>query len=818
MPTTRRGEALRQQQGDEGNITLTEEEIVAERGHADEAASAGSRSTEPAPHFTQDFISTLIETITRAQVEANRSLVNTLMGSGGDFRASTPVGPPPFSNATGGGTAVAAPPPCSDANFVKCTARFDGTSPDAEVLEAFLDAVEIYKECAAVSDEHALRGLPMLLEGEAAVWWRGVKASVTTWADATARLRATYGVAQPAHLILREIFAREQQEERAESFICRVRALIARLPYNIDQTLQTDICYGLLHRRVVKRVPRDSVRGLDDLLHKARIAEDTYKASKVNFDKVRNNNSTEIPVASTTDRVLTQSSSATTDATSSRCNNRSRPRCSFCKLFGHVSDECRNRERANSKNINTTPREVRCYGCGKQGVRLGGGDLFFFHSVYIVGGGGGSKCDICAKPTSKSEGKTSFNNVDVDFCPYNSDVEDNNLDIDSCVNITNVSTYDNHPMVNVSVMGRSGVAIVDTGATHSIASPLLHRILVGSGIQFNKTKRFVRLADGTQGWRDLLSAEIEVIIVGRRVKCQFLVLPGSNIRTLLGVDFLTRAGMVLDVARRTWSFSDSPEHCYDFVRSYTLDLDDSPDAGLLHTAAYDSLALRPDEGCKLTPEQRRTLNEFIEGRAPQFARDGHSPAYLTFGRELRTPTDSAIDMRAVIDNDNFVPSITPYLKKIATTLDEARDVHEKAQAVQKENADQKRRPPPNYKVGDLVLLKTQGPNDAGRGQSAKFIPRRDGPYKIGKIISSTTYGLESLQTGRDVGKYHVSHLTPFAGQVELPVREKRKRGRPRSNRNESAFDALIGWFIRAGQSKRRTRTRFVFVQRKVNSY
>ncbi|XP_050559306.1 uncharacterized protein LOC126912218 [Spodoptera frugiperda] len=598
MPTTRRGEAA-----------LTEEEIVAERGHADEAASAGSRSTEPAPHFTQDFISTLIETITRAQVEANRSLVNTLMGSGGDFRASTPVGPPPSSNATGGGTAVAAPP-CSEANFVKCTARFDGTSPDAEVLEAFLDAVEIYKECAAVSDEHALRGLPMLLEGEAAVWWRGVKASVTTWADATARLRATYGVAQPAHLILREIFAKEQQEERAETFICRVRALIARLPYTLDQTLQTDICYGLLHRRVVKRVPRDSVRGLDDLLHKARIAEDTYKASKVNSDNVRNNNSTDTSVASTTDRVLTQSSSATTGATSSRCNNRSRPRCSFCKLFGHVSDECRNREKGNiSKNNDNTTKEVRCYGCGKQGVVR-------------------SKCDVCVNTTPKSDDKISFNKVDVDFCMNNVDVSNNSrsytsrVDTDSCVSITSayLSTRDDHPMVNISVEGRRGVAVVDTGATHSIASPLLHRILVNSGVRFTETRRFVRLADGTQGWRNLLSAETEVIIVGRRVRCQFLVLPGRNTRTLLGLDFLTRAGMVIDVARRTWSFSDSPERRYDFVSNYTLGSSNSVVAGLLHTASADDPAPRPREG-KFTPARRRTPNAFIEDSAPRAARD-----------------------------------------------------------------------------------------------------------------------------------------------------------------------------------------------------
>uniref|UniRef100_A0A2H1WDL2 SFRICE_036432 n=1 Tax=Spodoptera frugiperda TaxID=7108 RepID=A0A2H1WDL2_SPOFR len=148
-------------------------------------------------------------------------------------------------------------------------------------------------------------------------------------------------------------------------------------------------------------------------------------------------------------------------------------------------------------------------------------------------------------------------------------------------------------MVNISVAGRRGVAVVDTGATHTIASPLLHRILVNSGVRFTETRRFVRLADGTQGWRNLLSAETDVIIVGRRVRCQFLVLPGRNVRTLLGVDFLTRAGMVIDVARRTWSFSDSPERRYNFV--YTLGSSNSAEAGLLHAASADDPAQRPRE-------------------------------------------------------------------------------------------------------------------------------------------------------------------------------------------------------------------------------
>ncbi|XP_050559975.1 activity-regulated cytoskeleton associated protein 2-like [Spodoptera frugiperda] len=69
-------------------------------------------------------------------------------------------------------------------NFAKCTARFTGTSQEPEVLETFIDAVQVYKECADVSDDHALRGLPMLLEGDATVWRRGTRNNVATWKDA----------------------------------------------------------------------------------------------------------------------------------------------------------------------------------------------------------------------------------------------------------------------------------------------------------------------------------------------------------------------------------------------------------------------------------------------------------------------------------------------------------------------------------------------------------------------------------------------------------------------------------------------------------
>ncbi|GBP03819.1 Activity-regulated cytoskeleton associated protein 2 [Eumeta japonica] len=105
------------------------------------------------------------------------------------------------------GSAALGSPFCSAASarsgsFAKCTARFDGSASDPDVLETFLDAIEVYKECLNINDEHALRGLPILLTGNAAVWWRGIKSTVSTWPDAVYKLRSMYGVPRPAHKIL----------------------------------------------------------------------------------------------------------------------------------------------------------------------------------------------------------------------------------------------------------------------------------------------------------------------------------------------------------------------------------------------------------------------------------------------------------------------------------------------------------------------------------------------------------------------------------------------------------------------------------------
>ncbi|KAJ8954458.1 hypothetical protein NQ317_017146 [Molorchus minor] len=163
-----------------------------------------------------------------------------------------------------------------------------------------------------------------------------------------------------------------------------------------------------------------------------------------------------------------------------------------------------------------------------------------------------------------------------------------------------------------------------------------------------------------------------------------------------------------------------------------------------------------------------------------------TPAFLTFGREIRAPHDSVYDLRQIVNAENFVPRISPYLHKLSDSLCEAQEVLVEKQDKRKEVADRHRK---NicFHVGDKVLVKTHTLSNVQKGYTNKFSTKRDGPYVITKMVTPTTYEISTMdEDPTTLGKYHVSDIYPFYvnenSTTPKPVEPKRKRGRPRKKK------------------------------------
>lgn len=240
--------------------------------------------------------------------------------------------------------------PTSYGNFAKCSARFDGSA--SSDVDAFLDSVVTYKECTHVSDENALRGLSMLLEGIAGIWWKGVKNTVTEWNQAVTALRDAFTRRLPPHLVFREIFAREQRDdETSELFVCTLRSLLSQLPYTLPVRAELDIVYGLMNRKIRKRVPPSDFKTFSELLRRAKETELAQREVAREPKKPQ-------PVSKETEKF----------------ERKLRPRCSFCRNFGHVEADCRKKTvqkdnatatKPSSGNTRTETSKMRiaCFGC-----------------------------------------------------------------------------------------------------------------------------------------------------------------------------------------------------------------------------------------------------------------------------------------------------------------------------------------------------------------------------------------------------------------------------------------------------------------------
>ncbi|KAF5291155.1 hypothetical protein FQA39_LY14397 [Lamprigera yunnana] len=112
-----------------------------------------------------------------------------------------------------------------------------------------------------------------------------------------------------------------------------------------------------------------------------------------------------------------------------------------------------------------------------------------------------------------------------------------------------------------------------TGAKQSVARESLYRILERNKQRFVNDRALVKLADGSNSMRDILTTTVDVRMVDRVIQKKFIVLPYTQVQsTLLGIDFIQDAQIVLDAAKDFWHFSN------DANRVFELKFEDSTDS------------------------------------------------------------------------------------------------------------------------------------------------------------------------------------------------------------------------------------------------
>ncbi|GFU21153.1 retrovirus-related Pol polyprotein from transposon 297 [Trichonephila clavipes] len=189
--------------------------------------------------------------------------------------------------------------------------------------------------------------------------------------------------------------------------------------------------------------------------------------------------------------------------------------------------------------------------------------------------------------------------------------------------INSLSPSNRNAVLRISINEVSGTALAKSGASHSIAGETLYTILLQQGAAFEKTVISLSFADGIVTQKEVLRTFQTVILEGRKFKTPFIILPDSkNNSTLLGIDFLVNAGIVLNFRKNCWTFWD------DFRKSYNLATPYQSTSVNVRPVAINSCQLREDERQELLGSQRAELDSLLRNHHSIFEVGGKATPFI----------------------------------------------------------------------------------------------------------------------------------------------------------------------------------------------
>ncbi|GBP78874.1 hypothetical protein EVAR_61523_1 [Eumeta japonica] len=302
--------------------------------------------------------------------------------------------------------------------------------------------------------------------------------------------------------------------------------------------------------------------------------------------------------------------------------------CVYCRKTGHNRDNCAQLKRKNVKSSS-----LSCYGCGTKGVIRANCDSCkqqkeSFSSCDLAYNDSVSSSNVCKNDLSMNAMSNDFClNDNVSYDPtsvqnFNENVISMNISALHCGGLTRSTSCagascDGRPILDIKVLGITGTGLIDTAAKRSIAGSSLHALLVKRGQKFRSSKMIVKLADGSVNNINVKLADVIVTLKHLNIPLTFIILPNSsNNETLLGIDFIRKAGLIINLSTNTWLTADRPHVIYP-LRCETS----------VHTIECASTdVLRIDEGTMLSPPERDDLARLPQEYQDIFTQRGRTDA------------------------------------------------------------------------------------------------------------------------------------------------------------------------------------------------
>ncbi|CAL1262124.1 unnamed protein product [Larinioides sclopetarius] len=202
-------------------------------------------------------------------------------------------------------------------------------------------------------------------------------------------------------------------------------------------------------------------------------------------------------------------------------------------------------------------------------------------------------------------------------------------------------------LLDIEVYEATGTVCADTGASHSVGGEIMFNFLQKRGQKFIEIDLAVCLADGQQSTSNVLKTTVPIKVHGRTFHTDLIFLPhAKGNRTLLGVDFLRKSGIVMDMTNNFWYFGDKPYCRIPFATDIPLPTNNSPVEINSSSCPRNSitsddpvqsnhvlpeannLCLRVDEGQNLDTEKKSRLTALLTENEEIFRLGGEPTPYV----------------------------------------------------------------------------------------------------------------------------------------------------------------------------------------------